>query len=129
MLRILQQTEISFFHIVVAPGCDGHASFGRLLEKLGMDFNQKVFLGRFPITAMIPDFKDLGGWLTKGKTPQIIVAAAEGRLEKTPEGRVVVPRLKRPEVPREWFLQAYVFETNRVAERWYTGYRHRLSSR
>jgi hypothetical protein len=106
MLRVLRGTGLPLLHVVVAPGSDGESSYEGLLTTF--EANRPRFQGSFHLAAALPVFQSLSGLLGPTRTPRIILAASEVRLKEM-GGRVIVPRGRKPAVPRDWLLRAYVF--------------------
>jgi hypothetical protein len=109
MLRVLRQTGLPLLHVVVAPGSDGEAS----CEDLQTVFRQHAGAGRyrgcFDLGPLLPVFQSYRESLGPTRTPQIILSAVEGRLARTAEGRVIVPRGRKPVVPASWLTAGFVF--------------------
>jgi len=109
MLRVLRQTGLPLLHVVVAPGSDGEAS----CEDLQTEFIQHAGAGRyrgcFDLGPMLPVFQSFRGSLGPTRTPQLILSAVEGRLARMADGRVVVPRGRKPVVPASWLTTGFVF--------------------
>jgi hypothetical protein len=66
------------------------------------------YRGCFSLDPMLPVLRRLGGPLNPRRTPRIILAAAEGRLALTADGRARVPRGRKPTVPHDWLTHGYV---------------------
>jgi hypothetical protein len=109
MLRVLRRTGLPLLLAVLAPGSDGEASFDKLHKGIRTRTEQGRYLGCFSLDAALPDLRTLSESLTEGRTPRIIVAAAEGRLPCDAAGPCAVPRGLRPVVPRDWLTHGFVF--------------------
>ena len=109
MLRVLRQTGLPLLHVVVAPGSDGESSRGDLQSVFRQHAAEGRYHGCFPLAPLLPVLRSLSASLSPTRTPCIILAAADGRLEETPAAHLVVPRGKRPAVPDYWLTTAFVF--------------------
>jgi hypothetical protein len=109
MLRVLRQTGLSLLHVVVAPGSDGESSWDDLRTVFQQHAAEGRYLGCFALEPLLPALRSLSASLSPTRTPCIILAAAEGRLEQKPGGRLVVPGGKQPAVPDYWLTAAFVF--------------------
>jgi Protein of unknown function (DUF1152) len=109
MLGVLRQTGVPLLHVVVAPGSDGEASWDDLRSVFQEHAAAGRYRGCFALGPILPVLRALGGNLSPTRTPQLILAAAEGRLARTDAGRVVVPRGRKPAVPASWLTTAFVF--------------------
>jgi Protein of unknown function (DUF1152) len=115
MLRILQDTGIPLFHVVVAPGSDGETSVGRLQQAFAEQRAAGRYRGCFSLAPALPLLESLSEALSAKRTPRIILAAVNDRLERR-EDRVVVPRGCKPVVPKEWLSHGFVFGAGGPAE-------------
>jgi hypothetical protein len=106
MLRVLRASGLPLLHIVVAPGSDGESSYEGLLA--AFEANRPHFRGSFHLGPVLNVIGPLSAMLGPTRTPRIILAASEGRLKEV-AGRVIVPRGRKPAVPRQWLLRGYVF--------------------
>jgi hypothetical protein len=109
MLRVLRRTGLPLLHVVAAPGTDGEASYRDLRDSMVAEAAEGRYLGCFSLEPLLPTLRSLSGPLSPTRTPCLILAAAEGRLERTESGLLVVPRGKRPAVPESWLTHAFVF--------------------
>jgi hypothetical protein len=109
MLRVLEQTKIPLFLIVAAPGSDGDFLAGDLRRAMTQQKEAGRYRGCLGLSAALGVLRELSEPLTRTRTPNIILAAADDKLEKATGGQVIVPRGRRPAVPREWLLHAFVF--------------------
>src|SRR5262249_8840451 len=64
--------------------------------------------GSFSLAPVLNVIQSLSGLLNPTRTPRIILAASEGGLKEV-DGRTIVPRGRKPVVPRDWLLRGYVF--------------------
>jgi hypothetical protein len=110
MLRVLRRTGLPLWLAVLAPGSDGEASFDKLRKAIRSRIEQGRYRGCFSLEPALADLRGLSEPLTDRRTPRIIVAGAEDRLERDEAGRCVVPRGLRPAVPREWLTHGFVFD-------------------
>ncbi len=111
MLAVLRSTGLPMLHVVVAPCSDGESSADQMKTALRERLEDGRFLGSFSLEPLLPLLRDLSerASLECNRTPRIILAAAEDRLEDVGDGRVVVPREREPVVPRRWLLHGFVF--------------------
>jgi hypothetical protein len=109
MLRVLRQTGLPVFHVVVAPGSDGEASWNDLQTVFARNADEGLYAGCFSLERFLPIYRLHRPGLGPTRTPQIILAAAEDRLLHHPSGRVIVPRGRKPAVPQSWLLHGFVF--------------------
>jgi hypothetical protein len=109
MLRVLRRTGLPLFHAVLAPGSDGESSFEDLQGAIRARVEQGSYAGCFALEPVLAELRKLSESLSSQRTPRIILAAAEGRLECDARGRCVVPRGIQPAVPREWLTHGFVF--------------------
>lgn len=110
MLRVVRATGIPVIHVVVGPGSDGEAC----QEDLQICFEALAAEGRYrgclSLAPVLPVFREQTQGLSESRTPRIILAAAENRLEQDEdESRVIVPRGIKPAIPRAWLTSAFVF--------------------
>ena len=110
MLRVLQRTGLPLLHVVAAPGSDGECSFEEVRAALRAQTERGCSRGCFSLEPILPDLRALSGPLSPVRTARIILAAADGQLESTPDGRLVVPRGRRPAVTAGWLTTGFVFE-------------------
>ncbi len=110
MLRVLRRTGLPLWLAVLAPGSDGEGSFDRLRKAIRARVAQGRYAGCFSLGPALAELRALSEPLTSKRTPRIIVAAAEDRLDRDPAGRCIVPRGLRPAVPREWLTHGFVFD-------------------
>jgi hypothetical protein len=108
MLAVLMRTGLPLLHVVVAPGADGEASFADLHDSMAERAADGRYRGCFTLDPLFDVFRAFSGSLGPTRTPQIILATAEGRLASA-DGLVTVPRGKRPRVPKSWLTTAFVF--------------------
>lgn len=110
MLETLTGLSCPLLHIVVAPGCDGETSFTDLrnsFERLRLERKYKECFHLSPIMSIL---RKLSASLEENRTPNIIVAAHEGRLETASKDDVLlIPRGMRPAIPKPWLERAFVF--------------------
>jgi hypothetical protein len=110
MLAVLRRSGLPTLHVVVAPGCDGEASFDDLKTQMQRRAEQGHYRGCFSVSPLLDTYRSFSASLGATRTPQIILAAAESRLAKASGGRVIVPRGREPAVPESWLASAYVFD-------------------
>ena len=92
MMTLLESVGKPWYHIAVAPGCDGEASFSHLQDAVNELRSSKRYLGCFSIQAMLPTLRELAAPLTRRRTPNIIADACSGALDVGADGKsVVVP--------------------------------------
>jgi hypothetical protein len=115
MLAVLQRTGLPLLHVVVAPGCDGEASYEDLRAVIDEQVADGRYRGCFALEEMLPIFRAFRGSLGPTRTPQIILAAAEGRLQSPRSGWVSVPRGREPVVPLWWLKTGFVFAPGSLA--------------
>ncbi|HYT91662.1 MAG TPA: DUF1152 domain-containing protein [Gemmataceae bacterium] len=108
MLRVLQRTGLPLLHIVIAPGSDGESSYKKMNCALGSALDGGRYRGCFSLVPVLETIRSLSGALTPGRTPRIILAAADGQLPGD-GGRVIVPRGCKPAVPLEWLTHGFAF--------------------
>jgi hypothetical protein len=109
MLRVLRQTGVPLLHVVVAPGSDGESDAAELSRAFAAAAAAGRYRGCFVLDPVLPIFRALSEGLNPQRTPRIILAAVDERLEKRGDGRVVVPRGRHPVVPRGWLTRGFVF--------------------
>jgi hypothetical protein len=109
MLRVLRRTAIPLLHMVIAPGSDGEADFADLNRAFTAAVAEGRYRGCFVLDPVLPILRSLSEGLHDQRTPRIILAAVEDRLEPRKSGGVVVPRGRRPVVPRDWLIRGFVF--------------------
>lgn len=110
MLGVLRQTGVPLLHVVVGPGCDGECSVEALRSALEVQLVAGNYRGCFPLTPLLPVLRTQSVGLSESRTPRIVLAAADGLLTATNDGRIVVPRGCKPVVPASWLAHAFVFE-------------------
>jgi hypothetical protein len=110
MLAVLRRTGPPILHVVVAPGCDGEASFDDLKTQMRDQADQGRYRGCFALAPLLDTYRAFSATLGPTRTPRIILAAADGQLAKASSGRVIVPRGREPAVPESWLANAYVFD-------------------
>ena len=111
MLEVLKRTQLPIYVVIVAPGSDGQSSFENLLNPFKHLDKAGDFLGSFSLLPLIPLFKTYGDPLRSEsfrRTPTIIVDAFEDHLDKK-EGGFLVPRERRPVIPKDFLTRAFVF--------------------
>jgi hypothetical protein len=113
MLGVLRRTGLPLLHVVVAPGSDGEASCEDLRTVIEEHVADGRYRGCFALDPILPTLRAFLGSLGPTRTPQIILAAAEGRLAQTGNGHVVVPRGRKPAVPKHWLTTGFVFAPER----------------
>ncbi|MBI2566860.1 MAG: DUF1152 domain-containing protein [Candidatus Schekmanbacteria bacterium] len=108
MLEVLQHTRLPLLPVVVSPGADGESTYEELLDAFRA--HRRRVRGSVPLDdPALELMRSLSVFLDPDRTPRIILAAAEDRLQWSPHGGVVVPRGRYPSVPRAWLLRALVF--------------------
>jgi hypothetical protein len=112
MLAVLRQTGLPLLHVIVAPGSDGEASFEDLQTVFEQQAADGSYRGCFALDPILPILKGFRECLSLTRTPQIILAAAEDRLQ-TSRSWVVVPRGRKPAVPKYWLTTGFVFAPKR----------------
>src|SRR5262249_44820606 len=115
MLGVLRRTGLPLLHVIVAPGSDGEASFEDLSTVFGEQLADGRYRGCFALDPLLPILQDFRECLGPTRTPRIILPAAEDQLDHTSNGRVVVPRGRKPAVPRNWLTTGFVFVPSEVA--------------
>lgn len=110
MLRVLRQVGVPVLHVVVAPGCDGESTADDLHSAMVARLAWGWYRGRFPLSLIADVLRAHSGGLKESRTPRIVLAAADGLLPRTSDGRLTVPRGCTPSVPAEWLAHAFVFE-------------------
>ena len=109
MLEILALVGKPWFHVVIAPGCDGETFSSQFQNAISELQSTQSYMGCFSIEPMIPIFRTLAEPLKSNRTPNIIVDANEGLLDVREDGNsLVVPRGIWPEIPKKWFSIAVV---------------------
>jgi hypothetical protein len=116
MLAVLRRTGLPLLHVVVAPGCDGEASYADLREVIDEQVAEGRYRGCFALDGMLPVFQTFSGSLGPTRTPRIILDAAEGRLDSPRSGWVRVSRGREPVVPHNWLTTAFVFAPESKSE-------------
>ncbi len=109
MLRVLEQTALPLYHVVAAPGSDGESSSEAIRSTFREHAERDRYRGCFALEPLFDVLRPLSARLNARRTPRIILAAADGELKTSSDGRVGVPRGIKPAVPREWLLHAFVF--------------------
>jgi hypothetical protein len=117
MLRILRQTGLPLLHIVVAPGCDGEASYEDLLASFQRYVARGQYRGSLSLEPMLPVYRSFSSMLGPTRTPRLILAAADGLLKATRDGKVIVPRGCKPAVPAHWLTTGFVVAPEPLATR------------
>src|SRR5262249_9116566 len=102
MLRVLRQVGAPVLHVVVAPGSAGEASCEDLRAAMEREAADGRYRGWFSLAPLLPVYRSFSDSLGPTRTPRIILAAAESKLTRRPDGRVVVPRGRQPAVPERW---------------------------
>jgi hypothetical protein len=113
MLRVLRRTGLPLLLAMLAPGSDGAGTFDRLRQAIRSRIAAGLYAGCFSLEPALADLRIHSAPLTEKRTPRIIVAAAEDRLDRDGAGRCIVPRGLRPAVPREWLTHGLVFALRR----------------
>jgi hypothetical protein len=108
MLRALSAADVALLHVVVAPGSDGESSYADLQAAMAGQAAEGRYRGCFLLEPILPVLRSLSGALSPTRTPRVILAAADGALAEGQNGRVVVPRGRRPAVPRGWLTRGFV---------------------
>lgn len=109
MLLALNHLRCETRHVVVAPGCDGetkHEDFLRDCERLN---EENKFLGWFPLDDLLPTLARWAPLLEPTRTPNIILDAFAGKLRKSGDHDLIVPRGSHPAIPKVWLTKAFVF--------------------
>jgi catechol 2,3-dioxygenase-like lactoylglutathione lyase family enzyme len=114
MLRILARTERPLYHIVVAPGSAGEGTYDDLRRAMKSRPLERRYRGCFSLEPVLGVLRTLSMALSPGRTPRIILAAADGTLPAVRD-RVIVPRGCRPRVPSGWLTRGFVFTEFDVA--------------
>jgi hypothetical protein len=109
MLRLLLQTGLPVLHVVVAPGSDGEAAYEDLRAEFTSHAEQGRYAGCFSLEPILPILRSHSPSLSPTRTPRIILAAVEDQLVHGRDGKVIVPRGRKPAVPRAWLLTGFVF--------------------
>jgi hypothetical protein len=117
ILGVLRRAGLPLLHVVVAPGSDGEASYEDLRTVIEEGVAEGHYRGWFTLDPFLPTFGLFRESLSPTRTPQIILAAAEGRLAHTGDGRVVVPRGRKPAVPASWLTTGFVFARTEAINR------------
>ncbi len=111
MMRLLASLGRPWIHIVVAPGCDGETTFSQIQDTVKKLDGAKRYSGCFSIAPMLPAMRQLAGPLKKNRTPNIILDACSGTLDRGADGEsLVIPRGRRPEIPRRWLSIALAID-------------------
>ena len=100
MLRVLRQTGVLLFHVVVAPGSDGESPYEDLRASFTRHEVEGRYAGCFSLEPILPVLREHSASLSPSRTPRIILAAAAGLLARNRDGRCIVPRGRKPAVPR-----------------------------
>lgn len=108
MVAVLLRTGLPLLHVVVAPGSDGEASEAKLRAAIHQRIDGGRYLGSFALDGLLPVYQVFREALGETRTPRIILAAFEDRLTRRGD-RVVVPRGRKPAVPRSWLTTGFVF--------------------
>lgn len=109
MMRALELTDIPMLHVVVAPGSDGETLWERMQTDVSTRLDSGHYQGWFSLAPQLDELRRLASNLTKGRTPQIILKAFDGRLKTDGHGLLEVPRFKRPFYPQKWLVSGLVF--------------------
>jgi hypothetical protein len=109
MLRVVERTRLPLLHIVVAPGSDGESTYEKMNRAMDVAVRAGRYRGCFSLASVLETVRSLSEALTPGRTPRIVLAAADGKLTTTGSGRVIVPRGCKPAVPIEWLTHGFVF--------------------
>jgi hypothetical protein len=108
MFRVLQTVGNPLL-VIAAPCSDGDATAEDVHRAFRRQADAGRYRGCFSLEPTFGSLRSLSQGLTPGRTPRIILSAADGLLQQTEDGRVVVPRGIRPAVPRIWLSHAFVF--------------------
>lgn len=109
MLAVLRATHVPLLHVVVAPGSDGEADAEDIQTAFAARAAVGEFRGRFSLGPMLPTYEAFRECLSPERTPRIVLAAFKGELARTDDGRLIVPRGRKPKVPAEWLTTGFVF--------------------
>ncbi len=113
MLAVLQRCHAPVQQITLGPGCVGESSFPVLSGVLGDLAAGGYFLGCFPLTPIFDIYRKLGAPLKPARTPNVLLAIHDNRLEAGPQpGTVIVPRATRPVIPARWLLHGFVVSSH-----------------
>lgn len=108
MLRILREFPCERLHLTVAPGCDGESTGPDILRAV-IDLQKSgKYLGCFPVKALLPVYANWSRILSPDRTPNIILNAMAGTLEKRGDS-IRIPRGRHPLVPAAWLTQILAF--------------------
>jgi hypothetical protein len=108
ILGVLRRTGVPVVHVVVAPGCDGESSVDDLGRAMAQHAAAGRYRGCFALAPLLPVLRSLSGGLNEMRTPRIMLAAADGLLQRDGD-KMIVPRGCKPAVPAVWLATAYVF--------------------
>ena len=111
MLAVLQRCHAPLHQMTLGPGCVGETTFDVLRDNLSRLAASGQYLGCFPLKPFVDIFRTLGAPLKPVRTPNVLLAIHEGRVEAGAQpGYIVVPRARRPEFPASWLLHGFVFQ-------------------
>lgn len=99
---------VPFYHMVVAPGCDGESSRDQLQAALFDSHHDRHILGSFAASVLLPHTQALSTPLSRSRTPNIVEDVCTGALSPDEDDLITVPRHGQPKIPRSFLNQVYV---------------------
>ncbi len=108
MLRILGDLGVEWYHLSVAPGCDGESHASDIREVMAGQKAAGHYAGCLPIDSLLPTFAEWSESLQSDRTPNVILNALADRL-KGDNDSVIIPRGFRPAIPTAWLRKILVF--------------------
>jgi hypothetical protein len=106
MLRVLANTGLPLWVVIVAPGSDGESSGSAIESAFAQHRDQ--YRGCIDFAPVMPYLDTISTGLPAKRTPRIMTRAWRGELQEEGD-RVVVPRGCGPLVPRAWLTHGFVF--------------------
>lgn len=94
--------DVPLWLLILGPGSDGQSSEAELREAFAARAALDEYAGWFPLDPFLPVFRTFAPELDETRTPRIILAAEDDTLATDRQNRVIVPRGKRPPIPRPW---------------------------
>jgi len=106
MLTVLSSLGIEFWHLLIAPCCDGETSREEMDRFLQLSCSEQLVLGSFHLpSSVIESLEHYSKGLSNERTTNIIVNASRSLDEM-----LTIPRGIRPQVPTNWMKTVIVLK-------------------
>lgn len=104
MLEAVKKSGLPVTLFVVGPGSDGESTESEL--QAALQAHQANFLGEVSNQPMVAKLAELGEWVGKDRTPNIIVKAHSTTSPQSP-----IKRKRKPDIPTAWLQQIWIFDS------------------